>query len=277
MVTLLDGKTVAAQVVEELKAEVAALKAKGVEPTLALVLTGTDENSARYVKLKVKKAEEVGIKAEFHHLEKTTQHDLVKLVKQLSADPKVHGVMVQLSLAEGLHELEVVSAIAPEKDVDGLSPVTFGKLMMGEPAFNPAGVEAILELFKRYSIDPGKKHWVMAGHTNIVNRPLGAVVWHLKSNVTFVSATCPYLAEHTKRADVIVTEVYRKNAITADMVKPGAVVIDNGNNYEGKKVYGDADTEAVSAVASAITPVPGGVGPLLVTMLLRNTVRAASK
>jgi methylenetetrahydrofolate dehydrogenase (NADP+)/methenyltetrahydrofolate cyclohydrolase len=172
--------------------------------------------------------------------------------------------------------LEIVEAITPDKDVDGLSPSTLGKIMMGEECYLPAGVEAIVELLGRYEINPEEKHWVIAGMSNIIGKPLAALLGNMKVQVTFCQKDDPMLADYSKKADVLVTELFRKHAITVDMVKEGVTVIDNGNNYEGKKVYGDVDTEQVAEVASAITPVPGGVGPLLIAMLLRNTVKAAA-
>jgi len=276
MAVILDGRETSAKVMEELKAQVEELKAKGVTPALALVLTGTDKYSLRYVKMKAKRAEEVGIEARFHHLEETTTDEVVSLVEGLNEDPAVHGVLVQLPMAEGLDELEIVDAIDPDKDVDGLTPSTLGKMLMGEASFLPAGVEAIMELFRRYGLDPEGKHWVVAGSTNYLGKPLIALLVNMDVRVTFCDKDDPEMPGLVKGADVLVTELFRKHAVTADMVKGGVIVIDNGNNYEGNKVYGDVDTEAVAEKASAITPVPGGVGPLLIAMLLKNTVRAAS-
>ena len=276
MPTVLDGKAATEQVMAEITEEVAKLAAKGVTPGLALVLTGADEYSARYVRLKQKRAESVGIYCKFHHLEQTTDEELVKLIKKLNTDPKIHGIMVQLPLAEGLDELKAVDAIAPEKDVDGLSPNTLGKVLMGEDCFVPAGVEAIMQLLKRNGIDPNRKHWVVVGSSNFLSKPLAAYVMNLSSNVTQVDEDCPHIAKRVKDADVISTEIAKKHFITADMVKEGVIIIDNGNNYEGKKVYGDVDPSALEK-SSAYTPVPGGVGPLLIAMLLMNTVKAAGK
>ncbi|MBN2334412.1 bifunctional methylenetetrahydrofolate dehydrogenase/methenyltetrahydrofolate cyclohydrolase [Candidatus Bathyarchaeota archaeon] len=275
MAVVLDGKETTNKVMEEVAAQVEALKKKGVTPGLALVLTGGDENSARYVNLKKKRAEKVGIYAEFHQLEKTTDEELVALIHKLNKDPKIHGIMVQLPLAEGLSELKAVDAIAPEKDVDCQSPNTLGKVLMGEECFPPAGVEAIIELFRRYSIDPNKKHWVIVGSSNFLSKPLAAYVMNLSSNVTQVDETCPHIAKRIKDADVISTEIQKKHFVKADMVKDGVIIIDNGNTYEGRKVFGDVDPE-VYEKASAYTPVPGGTGPLLIAMLLKATVKAAS-
>ncbi|MGW8180654.1 MAG: bifunctional methylenetetrahydrofolate dehydrogenase/methenyltetrahydrofolate cyclohydrolase, partial [bacterium] len=156
------------------------------------------------------------------------------------------------------------------------SPNTLGKVLMGEDCFVPAGVEAIMQLLKRNGIDPNRKHWVVVGSSNFLTKPLAAYVMNLSSNVTQVDENCPHIAKRVKDADVISTEIAKKHFITADMVKEGVIIIDNGNNYEGKKVYGDVDPAALEK-SSAYTPVPGGVGPLLIAMLLMNTVKAASK
>ncbi|UCD45140.1 MAG: bifunctional 5,10-methylenetetrahydrofolate dehydrogenase/5,10-methenyltetrahydrofolate cyclohydrolase [Candidatus Bathyarchaeota archaeon] len=277
MAVVLDGRETSAKIMEELTAQIEELKGKGVNPALALVLTGTDRFSRRYVRMKARRAEETGIEAQLHHLEETTTEEVVALVSELSKNPKVHGVLVQLPVAEGLEELEIVSAIDPEKDVDGLTPTTLGKMLLGEETLLPAGVEAIIELFRRYDLDPQGKHWVVAGSTNWLGKPLLALLANMDVRVTSFGKDEPRLAEYVKDADVLCTELFSKHAVTAEMVKEGVIVIDNGNNYEGKKVYGDVDTEAVSEKAGAITPVPGGVGPLLIAMLLHNTVKAASR
>ena len=275
MAVILDGKETSAKIVEEVRAEVEKLKAKGVNPTLALILVGADPGSTRYVNIKVKRAEEIGITAQLHHLETATTEQVISLIKRLNADPKVHGVMVQLPAPKEVIEGEIVEAIAPEKDVDALSPVTFGKIVLGEQSFLPAGVEAIMELLKRYSIDPEGKHWVVAGLPSWLGKPMAALLLNKRVEVTAFAAGDARLPEFVKQADVLCIEVHKKWIVTAEMVKKGVIVIDNGNSYEGKRVFGDVDYEGVSPLASAITPVPGGVGPMLITMLLRNTVNAA--
>ncbi len=275
MPVVLDGKATTGKVMEELGAQVEALSERGVTPGLALVLTGTDKYSARYVRLKKKRAESIGIYTEFHHLEETTDEELGALIQRLNQDPKIHGIMVQLPLAEGLDELKAVNTIAPEKDVDGLSPNTLGRLLMGEECYPPAGVEAIAELFKRYGLEMEYKHWLVVGDSNFLSKPLAAYLMNKRLNVTTAGPNCPHIPELAKTADVISVEIQKKHFITADMVKEGVILIDNGNNYEGSKVFGDVDPSAYEK-ASAYTPVPGGTGPMLIAMLLRNTVRAAS-
>ena len=275
MAVILDGRATASEVMEELGKRVEKLREGGVTPTLALILVGDDKYSRRYVNMKVKRAEGVGVAVQLHHLQEATQEELLDLIMRLNGDPFVHGIMVQLPLPEGFNELATVEAIAPGKDVDGLNPATLGKLLMGEDCFPPAGVEAIMELLRRYDIDPEGKHWVVAGLSNIVGKPLAALLTNIGVAVTCLQADQEDLVGYTRQADILVVDVARKWAVTAEMVKEGAVVLDNGNNYEGRKVYGDVDFEAVKEVASAITPVPGGVGPLLIAMLIRNTLKAA--
>ena len=278
MTIILDGRKTASKVMEELKSRSEELKERGVTPTLALVMVGDDKYSKRYVDMKARQCRKVGVKPLTHYLPaETTQLELLELIKRLNKDPSVHGIMVQLPLPEGLDELATVEAISPEKDVDGLSPATLGKILMGEECFLPASVEAIIELLRRYDIDPERKHWVIAGLGNIVGKPLAALLANMEVNFTCCQADDPDLAEYTMEADVLVVDVGRKWTVTDDIVKKDAVVVDNGNNYEGKKVYGDVDFEGVKVIASAITPVPGGVGPLLIAMLIRNTLKATCR
>ena len=275
MAVILDGRATSSEVMEELGKQAEELRRKGVTPTLALILVGDDRYSRRYVNMKVKRAEGVGVATQLHHLQEATQDELLNLVKGLSEDKSIHGIMVQLPLPEGYDELLTVEAIAPKKDVDGLNPATLGKLLMGEDCFPPAAVEAIMELLKRHDIDPEGKHWVIAGLSNIVGKPLAALLTNFDVAVTCLQIEQENLSDYTKEADVLMVDIGRKGAITAEMVKKGAVVLDNGNNYEGRKVFGDVDFENVKGIASAITPVPGGIGPLLIAMLIRNTLKAA--
>ena len=275
MAIILDGKDTSNKILEKIKEDVFALKTREVIPALHLILIGADSGSLRYIGLKVKRAEEVGISAVLHHFEKITTAEVISLIEKLNVDPKTHGIMIQLPAPKDMNEAAIVEAITPEKDVDGLSPVTFGKILMGEKAFLPAGVDAVMELLKRFNVEWEGKHWVVAGLTPWLGKPLVVHLLNKKVQVTGCPADDPNLPEMVKMADILVIEVYRKNAVIASMVKKGVVIIDNGNNYEGKKVYGDVDTEGVTSVASAITPVPGGTGPLLITMLLQNTVKAA--
>ena len=277
MTIILDGKATTNKIMEELYTQVQQMKKTGITPGLALILTGTDKNSSRYVKLKKKRAEKIGIYTEFHQLEVTTQEELMQLIEDLNNNPNIHGIMLQLPLDEGLDELEAVNAIHTEKDVDGLSPNTLGKILMGEDAYMPAGVDAILELLNRYKIDFEGKHWVVLGSSNFLSKPLIAALTNKKVKISFCREDDPEFAKLVKNADVLSTELFKKHAITSNMIKDGAIIIDNGNNYEGKKVYGDVDYDEVMKMASAITPVPGGTGPMLIGMLLKNTILAAKK
>jgi methylenetetrahydrofolate dehydrogenase (NADP+)/methenyltetrahydrofolate cyclohydrolase len=275
MALILDGKEVSAKIIEETKKDVTALKLKGITPSLHLILIGTDPSSLRYVNLKIKRAEEAGVSATIHHYEKTTTEEVVELIRKMNIDPKVHGIMIQLPVPNEINEHSLVEVISPDKDVDGISTFTFGKILMGEKAFLPAGVDAVMQLLKRYNIEWENKHWVVVGLTVWLGKPLVAHLLNKKVQVTALSAEDLKINEHVKTADILVIEVYKKHAINSSYVKEDVVVIDNGNNYEGKKVFGDVDFEGVSQIASAITPVPGGTGPLLISMLIKNTVEAA--
>ncbi|MBM3291430.1 bifunctional 5,10-methylenetetrahydrofolate dehydrogenase/5,10-methenyltetrahydrofolate cyclohydrolase [Candidatus Bathyarchaeota archaeon] len=277
MVLILDGRETSAKILEEIKADITTLKTKGITPNLHLILIGTDQNSLRYINMKIKRAEEAGITAMLHHYEKTTTDEIVRLIKELNSDPKVHGIMIQLPVPNDIKEHEIVEAILPEKDVDGLGALTFGKILMGQKAFLPAGVDAVMQLLERYNIQWESKHWVVVGLTAWLGKPLVAHLLNKKVQVTALSADESNIESYAKQADVLVVEVYKKHVINASMIKDGVVIIDNGNNYEGKKVFGDVNTEDVSKLASAITPVPGGTGPLLISMLIKNTVEAAKK
>ena len=275
MTVILDGKRASAELLEELKGRVEKLKERGVTPSLALVLVGMDEGSRRYVKMKARRCKRVGVEATVHHLPEASTEEVVSLIEKLSGDPSIHGVMVQLPLPEGVDENRVLAAIPPEKDVDGLTNETLGRLLRGERCYPPAGVGAIFELLDRYGVEYVDRHWVIVGLSDIVGKPLAALLMNRGITATCVRADHPGLSEYTRMGEVLVVDIGRKWAVTAEMVRPGAVVIDNGNNYEDGKVYGDVDFEAVREVASAITPVPGGVGPMLIANLIKNTVEAA--
>ena len=278
MAILLDGRAAASSIMEDLKAQAIELRKRGIIPTLSLLLVGDDKYSGRYVDMKAKRCGEAGIETRVHHLSvETTQSQILSLIEQLNRDPSIHGIMVQLPLPKGINELTIVEAISPSKDVDGLSPMSLGKVLMGGGGFLSAGVEAIMELLHWHGISLERKHWVIVGLSNIVGKPLAALLMNMDVTFTCCNADDPRLAENTRRADILVVDIGRKWAVTADMVKKGCVILDNGNNYEEKKVYGDVDFEAVKEIASAITPVPGGIGPLLITMLLRNTLKAAAR
>jgi methylenetetrahydrofolate dehydrogenase (NADP+)/methenyltetrahydrofolate cyclohydrolase len=284
---LIKGAEVAAQIREELKKEIAELNAKhNVVPGLATVLVGSDPASQVYVGAKEKTCQELGIYSERHDLpEKTTQQELIALVQKLNKDPKINGILVQLPLPKHLNEEEVLYAIDPKKDVDGFHPVNVGRLMIGEPDYIPCTPAGIQQLLIRSGAKIDGAEVVVVGRSNIVGKPIANILLQKRpganATVTICHTGTKDLAFHTKRADILIVAAGKPKAITADMVKEGVVVIDVGVNEigktpEGKRILaGDVDFETVKEKAKAITPVPGGVGPMTITMLMMNTVRAA--
>jgi methylenetetrahydrofolate dehydrogenase (NADP+)/methenyltetrahydrofolate cyclohydrolase len=284
---ILDGKETARRVRADLAGRIAALRAAGVEARLRVVLVGDDPASRVYVKNKSKSAREIGIDGVTVEVPAaTTQAELEALVCGLGDDPGVHGILVQLPLPKGLDAERVVRCIPPEKDVDGLHPVNVGELARGTPRFAPCTPAGVVELLARHDIPIAGKHVVIVGRSNLVGRPLASLLL-LKgargdATVTVAHSRSDDLAGICRRGDIVVAAVGRPRTVTADMVRPGAVVVDVGINRvddpaapNGSRLVGDVDFEAVSAVASWITPVPGGVGPMTVAMLLANTVQAA--
>jgi len=284
---LIKGAEVAAQIREELKKEVAELKAKhNIVPGLVTVLVGADPASQVYVGAKEKTSKELGIYSERYDLsEKTTQAELLKLIDKLNKDPKINGILVQLPLPKHLNEGEVLYAIDPKKDVDGFHPVNVGKLMIGEPDYMPCTPAGIQQLLIRSGTQIEGAEVVVVGRSNIVGKPIANILLQkapgANATVTVCHTRTRDMAFHTKRADILIVAAGKPKYITADMVKEGVVVIDVGVNAigktaEGKRILaGDVDFETVKEKASAITPVPGGVGPMTITMLMMNTVRAA--
>jgi methylenetetrahydrofolate dehydrogenase (NADP+)/methenyltetrahydrofolate cyclohydrolase len=284
---LIKGAEVAAQIREELKKEIAELKAKhDVVPGLVTVLVGADPASQVYVGAKEKTSKELGIYSERYDLpEKTTQKELLKLIDKLNKDPKIHGILVQLPLPKHLNEEEVLYAIDPKKDVDGFHPVNVGKLMIGEPDYMPCTPAGIQQLLIRSGIQIEGAEVVVVGRSNIVGKPITNILLQkapgANATVTVCHTRTRDMAFHTRRADILIVAAGKPKAITADMVKEGVVVIDVGVNEigrtaEGKRILcGDVDFDTVKEKAKAITPVPGGVGPMTITMLMINTVRAA--
>ena len=280
MAIRLDGKAISAQIRAEIKDETAAFaEQNGYAPGLAVVIVGEDPASQVYVRNKKKACEEVGFYSEVYALpEETTQEELNALVDRLNGDEKIHGILVQLPLPRHLDENEVLLRIDPKKDVDAFHPYNVGKIMIGDYDFlpcTPAGVMAILE---RSGIDPAGKQCVVIGRSNIVGKPMAMLLLHANGTVTVCHSRTKNLAEVTRGADILVVAIGRADFVGADMVKPGAVVIDVGMNRRADgKLTGDVDYAAVEPIASAITPVPGGVGPMTITMLMQNTLTAAKK
>jgi methylenetetrahydrofolate dehydrogenase (NADP+)/methenyltetrahydrofolate cyclohydrolase len=284
---LIKGAQVAKQIREELKQEIAELKEKhNVVPGLVTVLVGADPASQVYVGAKEKTSQELGIYSERYDLpEETTQEELMALIDKLNNDPRINGILVQLPLPKHLNEDEVLYAIDPDKDVDGFHPVNVGKLMIGEPNYLPCTPAGIQQLLMRSGTQIEGAEVVVVGRSNIVGKPIANILLQkapgANATVTVVHTRTKDMAFHTKRADILIVAAGVANYVTADMVKEGAVVIDVGVNEigktaEGKRILaGDVDFETVKEKASKITPVPGGVGPMTITMLMMNTVKAA--
>jgi len=284
---IIKGAEVAKQIREELRQEIAELKEKhNVVPGLVTVLVGADPASQVYVGQKEKTSKELGIYSERYDLPaETGQEELLALIDKLNKDPKINGILVQLPLPKQLNEEEVLIAIDPKKDVDGFHPVNVGKLMIGEPDYIPCTPHGIQQLLVRSGVETKGAEVVVVGRSNIVGKPIANIMLQKKeganSTVTVCHTASKDIAFHTKRADILIVAAGRPKYVTADMVKDGVVVIDVGVNQigttpEGKRILaGDVDFETVQEKAKAITPVPGGVGPMTITMLMMNTVRAA--
>ncbi len=274
--TIIDGKAIAQAIRVELKGEVASLKAsRGVQPGLATVLVGDDPASHVYVKTKRKACDEVGIAPfPFELPASTSQEDLLALIEDLNKNPEVHGILVQLPLPEGLDEALVLEAVDPAKDVDGFHPTNVGRLVAGTAVLLPCTPAGIIELLDRTGIPIEGAEAVVVGRSAIVGKPLALLLLHRHATVTICHTRTRDLAATARRADILVAAAGRAGVVTAEMVKPGACVIDVGVNRVEGKLVGDVDFEAARAVAGAITPVPGGVGPMTVAMLLTNTVAA---
>ncbi len=279
MAKILSGKEVSARIKEKLKAEVAALTEKGVTPGLAVVIVGNDPASKVYVGRKEAMCAELGMYSEKYALpEDTAQSELLALIEKLNSDPNIHGILVQLPLPEPLDEKAVIAAIAPQKDVDAFHPVNVGKIMIGDYDFVPCTPAGIMELIAESGVEVEGKNCVVIGRSNIVGKPMSMLLLHKNGTVTICHSRTKNLAEITRNADILVAAVGRAHFVTADMVKPGAVVIDVGmNRLEDGKLAGDVDFDAVEPIAAAITPVPGGVGPMTISMLMRNTLTAAER
>ncbi|KAI4453078.1 c-1-tetrahydrofolate synthase cytoplasmic-related [Holotrichia oblita] len=277
MAKLLSGKEVSQRVSSELKAEVAELNKKGVTPGLAVIIVGDDPASKIYVGLKEKMCNELGIYSEKYELPKeTTENELLELVNRLNVDGNIHGILVQSPLPEHLDESIIVNNILPAKDVDAFHPVNVGRIMIGDYDFVPCTPAGIMELIAESGVEVAGKECVVVGRSNIVGKPMAMLLLHQNGTVTMCHSRTKNLKEVTRRADILVAAVGRSNFITADMVKEGSVVIDVGmNRLPDGKLVGDVDFETVEKIASAITPVPGGVGPMTISMLMKNTVKAA--
>lgn len=279
MAKRIDGKAVAAEVRAKVKTEVAQMEEEGFTPGLAVVLVGDDPASHTYVRNKKKACEETGINSEIYELPaSTSQQELMSLIHKLNVRPDIDGILVQFPLPNGLDETAVVNAIDPGKDVDAFHPVNVGHIMIGDFDFLPCTPAGVMELLHHEGISPAGKRCVVIGRSNIVGKPMAMLLLHENGTVTVCHSKTQELAQICREADILVAAVGKSKFVTADMVKPGAVVIDVGmDRDENGKLCGDVDYAAVEPVASYITPVPGGVGPMTIAMLLKNTLTAARR
>ncbi len=286
---LILGKDVSEEIYTELRQRIEALKAKGTVPGLAVILVGEDPASQVYVRKKGEMCEQLGMRSTIIRMPSaTTQEELLARIAELNSDPDIHGFLVQLPLPEGIDERAVIDAVAPEKDVDCFHPSNVGKLLTGNPDFVPATPAGVQQMLVRSGVETRGKHVVVVGRSNIVGKPMAALMMQkgdaADSTVTVVHSRTADLRSITKQADILVVAIGKPGFITGDDVKEGAVVIDVGTNRvedpsspKGSRLVGDVDFESVKEKASAITPVPGGVGPMTICMLMANAVHAAEK
>lgn len=277
--TIINGKEVAQQIRAEIAGEVAQLKEKGINPALTVVLIGEDPASQSYVRGKIRGCEEVGIRSEVIRMPDTiTQDELLQTVERLNQNPNIHGILVQLPLPPQIEEKAVIDAIHPDKDVDGFHPINVGKLLIGEDTFVSCTPAGIVELIKRTGTSLKGKRVVVIGRSNIVGKPVSQLLLQENATVTICHSHTVNLAEITRQAEILIVAVGRAGLIGKEHVSPGTLVIDVGvNRNEAGKLVGDVRFDEVAEVAEWITPVPGGVGPLTITMLLKNTVKAAKR
>lgn len=279
MATIMDGKALSLKLKEQMKQRIEQLKQQGINPKLVVVLVGDNSASQVYVRNKHKSCGEVGIESEVITMpEQTTQQELLEVVERLNQDETVDGILVQLPLPKQIDEKTVLRSILPEKDVDGFHPVNVGLLSIGDECFAPATPSGIIAMFQEYGINIAGKNCVVIGRSNIVGKPMAALLLKNNATVTICHSKTEDLASYTRRADVVIVATGHRHTLTADMVKEGAVVVDVGmNRNEQGKLCGDVDYEEVKEKASFITPVPGGVGPMTITELLENTIQAAQR
>ncbi len=279
MAKLIDGKIISAAVKDGVRDEIATLKEQGVAACLAVIIVGDDPASKIYVANKERACEYTGIRSEKYALPAdTTMDELLTLIERLNNDSSINGILCQLPLPKGLDEQKVIDAISPLKDVDAFHPVNVGKIMVGNFDFLPCTPAGIMEMLHYEGIEVAGKSCVVIGRSNIVGKPMSMLLLHENGTVTVCHSKTKNLAEVTKTADILVSAVGRANFVTADMVKPGAVVIDVGMNRDADgKLCGDVDFASVEPICSAITPVPGGVGPMTISMLMKNTLTAVKK
>ncbi|MEO8121906.1 MAG: bifunctional methylenetetrahydrofolate dehydrogenase/methenyltetrahydrofolate cyclohydrolase FolD [Rhodoferax sp.] len=276
---LIDGIALSARLRADIATRVLALKARGVTPGLAVILVGEDPASAVYVRNKVKGCSDTGVHSVFEKFDATlSEAELLARIAALNVDPSIHGILVQMPLPKHINPHKVIEAISTAKDVDGYATLSAGELMTGQPGFRPCTPYGCMKLIESTGLDLRGKHAVVIGRSNTVGKPMALLLLQANATVTVCHSATADIGYHTRQADVIVAAVGKRNVLTADMVKPGAVVIDVGMNRNDEgKLCGDVDFAGVKEVASFITPVPGGVGPMTITMLLVNTLEAAER
>jgi methylenetetrahydrofolate dehydrogenase (NADP+)/methenyltetrahydrofolate cyclohydrolase len=276
---LISGTQLSQHIRADVATRAAALTAKGKQPGLAVILVGEDPASQVYVRNKIKACADTGIRSIFDKYDATlSEADLLARIAALNAEPEVHGILVQMPLPKHIDPQKVIAAISTVKDVDGYSVLSAGELVAGLPGFRPCTPYGCMKLIESTGTDLRGKHAVVIGRSNTVGKPMGLLLLQANATVTICHSATPDLAYHTRQADVVVAAVGRRNTLTADMVKPGAIVIDVGmNRDDAGKLCGDVDFDRVKEVAGHITPVPGGVGPMTITMLLVNTVESAER
>jgi len=276
---LIDGNALSKQMRAEVATRAAALTARGRQPGLAVVLVGDDPASQVYVRNKVKACHDAGLHSVFEKFDATlTEAELLARIGALNADPAIHGILVQMPLPKHIDPHKVIERISTRKDVDGYSVLSAGELMTGLPGFRPCTPYGCMKLIESTGVDLRGKHAVVIGRSNTVGKPMALLLLQANATVTICHSATADIGHHTRQADVVVAAVGRRNVLTADMVKPGAIVIDVGiNRNEAGKLCGDVDFAGVAELASHITPVPGGVGPMTITMLLVNTIEAAER
>ncbi|MBI5893455.1 MAG: bifunctional methylenetetrahydrofolate dehydrogenase/methenyltetrahydrofolate cyclohydrolase FolD [Deltaproteobacteria bacterium] len=279
MAKIIDGKALASKIRQELKTEVDKLKTNGIKPGLAVILVGNNPASKVYVNAKGKACEEVGINSLQHNLpENVEQKELISLIQRLNNTPDVHGILVQLPLPAHIDEENVLEAISPYKDVDGFHPFNIGRLAIGKPALQPCTPFGIMKLLESEGLEISGKHAVVVGRSNIVGKPAAIMLLERHATVTICHSRTKNLSDVTRQADILIAAVGRPKMVKGDWIKKGAIVIDVGvNRLENGSLAGDVDFEEAKQIASAITPVPGGVGPMTIAMLLNNTIEAAKR
>ena len=279
MAQLIDGKAIAAEITEEMRLRAQALREKGIVPCLAVILAGNDPASEIYVRNKRRACKRAGIESRMIRLDQSvSREEILREIHALNQDPAVHAVLVQLPLPGHLDETEILSAVLPEKDADGFHPLNAGRLLTGEKGVLPCTPAGCMELLRRTGVSLSGAEAVVIGRSNIVGKPMSLLLLRENCTVTLCHSRTKNLAEHVRRADVVICAVGRPGLVTGEMIKPGATVIDVGiNRLADGRVVGDADFESVSAVAGAITPVPGGGGPMTIAMLMKNAILAAER